>query len=79
MERDELVSHRILQLLDERGWTVRQLAVRAGVKDSTLKNLINNAKVPSLATINKICAAFEIGYEEFFSGATGPQFTQVGK
>jgi len=72
-ERDEFISHRIMQLLDERGWSGHELCVKAGIKDATLRNLIHNAKEPKLATIRKICAAFEIGYEEFFEGSASPK------
>lgn len=57
---------RIRELLDQRGWSMYQLSVKSGVAQSTLSNLFIRYNSPSVATLEKICKAFNISMSEFF-------------
>lgn len=58
---------RIQEFLDAKGWTVSKLASEAGLTHSTLYKIMNNPNVvPSMATFEAICTAFDISMSDFF-------------
>ena len=57
---------RIKELLNERGWTMYQLAQKSGIPQSTLSNLFIRNNAPTIQTLEKICEAFGITLAEFF-------------
>lgn len=59
---------RIKELLDERGWSMYQLARKANIQQSTLSNLFIRNNAPTISTLEKICDAFGITIVEFFGG-----------
>lgn len=59
---------RIKELLDERGWSMYQLARKANIQQSTLSNLFIRNNAPTIPTLEKICDAFGITLVEFFGG-----------
>ena len=61
---------RIKELLNERNWTMYQLAQKSGIPQSTLSNLFIRSNAPTIQTLEKICDAFGISIAEFFSGKT---------
>lgn len=52
--------------LAERGWSQRELAVRASLRPNTLTNLIKHGRDSDTATLSRIAAAFKIDLSELF-------------
>ncbi len=60
--------NRILELCEERKWTINALANNAGVPPSTIKSIMNGtSRNPGVVTLKKLCDAFEITLDEFFA------------
>lgn len=57
---------RIKELLNERKWTMYQLAQKSSIPQSTLSNLFIRNNAPTVPTLEKICKAFGISMAEFF-------------
>jgi transcriptional regulator with XRE-family HTH domain len=53
-----------------RNWTEYQLAVRSGLPQSTISSWFRKGLVPSVASIEKICIAFDMSLSQFFSDGT---------
>lgn len=62
-----MVLDKIKRLLDDRDWTVYELAKRSNIPQSTLSNMFNRSTYPSIPTLEAICKAFDITMSEFFS------------
>lgn len=60
------VLNRIQYLLEFKHWSVYQLAKASGLPYSSLNNLFNRKTCPTIATLEKICAGFEISLADFF-------------
>lgn len=60
------INARITQLCQEKGWSYYKLSKEAGFQQSTLKSITKEKNMPSLYTIVRICAAFNITISEFF-------------
>jgi transcriptional regulator with XRE-family HTH domain len=58
---------RITQLRDERGWSNYRLAKEAKISQTTLRNLYNRNTLPSIPTLETICAGFGITLSQFFA------------
>ena len=58
---------RLRQLMAERGWTAYRLAKASGLSESTLANIFKRNTVPSIATLEAICSAFDISLAQFFA------------
>lgn len=58
---------RLRQLLEERGWTAYRLAKESGLSESTLANIFKRNTVPSISTLEAVCAAFGISLAQFFA------------
>ena len=58
---------RIRELLEERNWSMYKLAKEADIPYSSLNTLFQKNNQPTLSTLEKICAGFQITMYEFFS------------
>jgi len=58
---------RLRQLMAERGWTSYRLAKESGLSESTLANIFKRNNVPSIVTLEAVCAAFGISLAQFFA------------
>ena len=58
---------RLRQLLDERGWTEYRLSKECGLSESTLANIFRRNTLPSISTLEAICAGFGITISQFFA------------
>ena len=68
MRTKEAIANRILQLCDERGIAVNELANISGVSPSTVYSILNEkSQNPGSITIKKLCDGLEITLGEFFS------------
>ena len=58
---------RIRGLCDERNMKISQLAYRAGMPPSTLKNIMwGNSRNTGIVTIKMICDGLEVSLDDFF-------------
>lgn len=68
MRTKEAIANRILQLCDERGIAVNELANISGVSPSTVYSILNEkSQNPGSITIKKLCDGLEITLGNFFS------------
>lgn len=61
------VIERIHQLRKERGWSVNNLAMEAGLTQSTLSSMLGRNSPPKIETLISLCNAFGITLAQFFS------------
>lgn len=61
------VLERLRQLLDDRGWSMYQLAKFSQLSESTIANIFRRNAVPSIATLEAICRGFGITMAQFFT------------
>lgn len=61
------VHERLVQLLNERGWTEYRLARESGLSDSTIHNIFKRNTSPSIPTLETICRGFGITLAQFFA------------
>ena len=54
-------------LLEERGWSEYKLARQCGLSDSTIANIFRRNTLPTIATLERICAGFGITLAQFFA------------
>ncbi len=67
MDLQEATKKRILALCDERDITINKLATLAGVRQSTVNNLIDGtSKTPTLLTVLRLCLGLDIQLKDFF-------------
>ena len=60
------VIERIHQLRLERGWSVNNLAMEAGMTQSTLNSILSRNTPPKIETLQFLCNAFKITLAQFF-------------
>ena len=66
MRYSEIICGRILELCHERNITINVLAVRSGVSQSTIDNIIHHKSFsPQLHTLHKLANAFNMTPAEF--------------
>ncbi len=67
MDLQEATKKRILALCDEKDITINKLATLAGVRQSTVNNLIDGtSKTPTLLTVLRLCLGLDMQLKEFF-------------
>lgn len=67
MKTQANVAIRILQLIDEKQYTINGLARHAGLPPTTLKNILNGtSKNPGIVTLKIICDGLDVSLTEFF-------------
>lgn len=57
---------------EERGWTEYQLAERSGLPQSTISSWYRKNMVPTIPSLEKICAAFGITLSQLFADGNSP-------
>lgn len=63
----ELISEKLLHLIEERNLTINRLATISGLKQSTVNSIFTGAsKRPTISTIRKLCQALGISVHDFF-------------
>lgn len=62
----------ITQYRELRGWTEYQLAERAGLPQSTISSWYRKNMIPTLPSLEKICAAFGITLSQLFAEGDTP-------
>lgn len=67
MELQEAVKQRILELCKQKNISINKLATLAGVRQSTVNNLIDGtSKTPTLLTVLRLCLGLDMQLKEFF-------------
>ena len=61
------ILERLNALLKARGWTRYRLSKESGLTESTLANIFLRNAMPSLDTLEHICAGFGITLSQFFA------------
>ena len=61
------ILNRIKQLRDERGWSNYRLAKEAQISEGPLNNLFRLNNLPTIPTLEAICAGFGITLSQFFA------------
>lgn len=61
------VIKRIDMLMKERDWSDYKLSAESGLSSSTIANIHRRNTVPSISTLEAICAAFGITLAQFFT------------
>ena len=68
MRTKEAIAGRIIQLCNDRGIAINELANISGVSPSTVYSILNEkSQNPGTITIKKLCDGLEITLGEFFS------------
>ena len=68
MDIKDAIVERFLQLCNEKGWKINELANISGVTPSTAYSMIDESRRDiSIRTIKKFCDGLEITLGEFFS------------
>ena len=57
---------------EERGWTEYQLAEQSGLPQSTISSWYRKNMVPTVPSLEKICAAFGITLSQLFAEGDSP-------
>lgn len=57
---------------EDRGWTEYQLAERSGLPQSTISSWYRKNMVPTIPSLEKICAAFGITLSQLFAEGEEP-------
>lgn len=65
--------------LAERGWSQRELAVRASLRPNTLTNLIKHGRDSDTATLTRIAAALQIDLAELFMTREQIEILRAGR
>lgn len=58
---------RIKELMNERGWTIYELAKRSGLAQTTLSNMWKRNTEPTIPSLHAICDGFGITLAQFFA------------
>ncbi|MBQ9773248.1 MAG: helix-turn-helix transcriptional regulator [Clostridia bacterium] len=73
------VLKRINKLRLERDWSIYRLSLESGVSQSTLTNMFNRETLPSITTLEQLCAAFQISMAEFFTPPSPPPNSEINE
>lgn len=61
------ILNAITKYREERGWTEYQLAESSGLPQSTISSWYRKNMVPTVVSLEKICAAFHITLSQLFA------------
>ena len=62
----------ITEYREDRGWSEYQLAERSGLPQSTISSWYRKSMVPTIPSLEKICAAFGITLSQLFAEGDSP-------
>lgn len=66
MDNNNYILEKIRQLRDSRDWTEYRLSEESGIPQSTISSWFRHKAIPSIASLNCICEAFNITLSQFF-------------
>lgn len=67
------ILKRITEQRMMRNWTEYQLALRSGLPQSTISSWYRKKMLPSIASLEKICSAFDMTMAQFLSESSSGQ------
>ncbi|WP_109995101.1 helix-turn-helix domain-containing protein [Salinisphaera sp. LB1] len=56
----EVLAHNLRHLMGLKGWSQGRLSQKSGVSQKSISNILNQEKQPTLATVDKLAAAFDL-------------------
>ncbi len=66
------ISVNAARVLRETGMSARQWAAKAGVSHSVVNGMLKEEREPSVSTLEKLCAAANIGITEILAAKSTP-------
>ena len=69
------ILEKIRKLKLERKWSEYQLAEQSGIPQSTISSWYRKNQIPTIPSLEKICAAFSITLAQFFTDETAQSQT----
>ena len=60
------INGKIIDLCNERGWSIYELSLQSGITQSTLNSMIHRGNPPKIENLQCICEAFGITLAQFF-------------
>lgn len=69
MKEDKVLKH-IMELCEQRNWSIYRLAKESNVSYSTLNNMFNRNNIPSIPTLQKLCDGLGVTLSDFFAEET---------
>ena len=68
MDTYTMVKERLLELLEEKRFSIHKLAIESGVAPSTIKNILyGKSSNPGIVTLKMLCDGFGITLIDFFN------------
>lgn len=61
------ILERLKELQQLRGWSDYRIAKKAGLSSNTVSNIYRRGNIPSLATLEALCRAFDLTMSQFFA------------
>lgn len=61
------IHSKLNRMIEEKGWSINRLANEAGLTQSTLSSVFIRQTIPSIPTLQKVCAALGVTLSEFFA------------
>lgn len=63
---DNIINKRILDLCNQKGWSVYKLSKESGIQNSTINAMFKNNHTPNFYSLQKICDGLQITLSGFF-------------
>ena len=60
------INKKIIDLCNERGWSIYELSLQSGITQSSLNSMIHRGNPPKIENLKCICEAFGITLAQFF-------------
>lgn len=60
------INKKIINLCNERGWSIYELSLQSGITQSSLNSMIQRGNPPKIENLQCICEAFGITLSQFF-------------
>ena len=61
------INKKIIDLCNERGWSIYELSLQSGITQSSLNSMLHRGNPPKIENLQTICDAFGITLAQFFA------------
>lgn len=61
------INKKIIDLCNERGWSIYELSLQSGITQSSLNSMLHRGNPPKMENLQTICEAFGITLAQFFA------------
>ena len=80
MMKEKYIAERIHELCEKKDMTMYGLALKTGISQSSLSNIMNRGSVPTFLTLGRICDGLGMTLAQFFAeGEDRPDLTAEQK